>query len=177
MTGATRPDKTNHCSRFQQEVDMNFRKLLTSAAGVAALLIAGCASMGGGPLSVPLSGSQEVPPVNASGSGTGTITVGEDKSVTAKIVTQGVGGVAAHIHEGAAGANGPVVVPMDKTGENEWSSKAGAKLTDSQYEAYKAGRLYFNVHTPQNKGGEIRGQIRPAGSSGGGGGGMGGSTY
>ena len=157
---------------------MKFRKLLTGAAGIAAaLIIAGCASMGGGPLSVPLSGSQEVPPVNVSGTGTATITVGEDRSVSAKIVTQGVNGTAAHIHEGAAGANGPVAVPMDKTGENEWSTKAGAKLTDSQYEAYKAGRLYFNVHTAQNKGGEIRGQIRPAGTSGGGGGGMGGSTY
>lgn len=157
---------------------MKVRNLFTSAAGIAAaLLIAGCASMGGGPLSVPLSGSQEVPPVNVSGSGTGTITVGEDKSVTAKIVTRGVNGTAAHIHEGAAGTNGPVAVPMDKTGENEWSTKAGAKFTDAQYEAYKAGRLYFNVHTAQNKGGEIRGQIRPAGAGGGGGGGMGGSTY
>ena len=147
---------------------MKFRKLLTGAAGIAAaLLISACASMGGGGLSVPLSGSQEVPPVNASGSGTGTITVAQDKSVTAKIVTQGVNGTAAHIHEGAAGANGPVIVPMDKTGDNEWSTKAGAKLTDAQYEAFKAGRLYFNVHTPQNKGGEVRGQIRPAGGAGG----------
>ena len=114
-------------------------------------------------MTVPLSGSQEVPPVNASGTGTATITVAADKSVTAKITTQGVNGVAAHIHEGAAGANGPVIVPLDKTADNEWSSKPGAKLTDAQYEAYKAVRLYFNVHTPQNKGGEIRGQIRPSG--------------
>jgi hypothetical protein len=149
---------------------------LRTSMFIAAVALAGCAGMGGGPLQVPLSGSQEVPPVNASGSGTGTITVGEDKSVTAKITTQGVAGVAAHIHEAAAGANGPVIVPMDKTGDNEWSSKPGAKLTDSQYEAYKAGRTYFNVHTPQNKGGEIRGQIRPSGS-GSSGGGMGGSTY
>ena len=144
---------------------MTLHKLFTRASALAAvLLIAGCAGMGGGgAMTVPLSGSQEVPPVNASGSATGTITVAADKSVTAKITTQGVNGVAAHIHEGAAGANGPVIVPLDKTADNEWSSKPGAKLTDAQYEAYKAGRLYFNVHTPQNKGGEVRGQIRPSG--------------
>jgi hypothetical protein len=130
---------------------------------VAALVLAGCASMGDQARSVSLSGSQEVPPVNTSASGTGTITVGEDKSVTGAITTQGVAGVAAHIHEAAAGSNGPVIVPMEKTGDNLWSTKAGAKLTDSQYESYKAGRLYFNVHSAQNKGGEIRGQIQPSG--------------
>jgi hypothetical protein len=37
----------------------------------------------------------------------------------------------------------------------------GAKFTDAQYEAFKAGNTYVNVHTPANKGGEIRGQLRP----------------
>ena len=133
---------------------------------IAALVLAGCAAMGGNqPLQVKLTGAEEVPPVSASGSGTATITVGEDKSVTAKITTQGVAGVAAHIHEAAAGSNGPVIVPMEKTADNEWSTKGGAKLTDAQFESYKAGRLYFNVHTAANKGGEIRGQIRPSGGS------------
>jgi hypothetical protein len=132
---------------------------------VAALVLAGCAGMGDRAQQVRLTGAEEVPPTNVSGTGTGTITVGEDKSVTAKITTQGVNGVAAHIHEAAAGTNGPVIVPMEKTADNEWSSKGGAKLTDSQYESYKAGRLYFNVHTAQNKGGEVRGQIKPVGGS------------
>jgi hypothetical protein len=136
-----------------------------TAVFVAALMLAGCAGTMGGPqpMQVRLTGAEEVPPVNAAGTGTATITVGEDKSVSAKITTQGVAGVAAHIHEAASGSNGPVIVPMEKTGENEWSTKGGAKLTDAQYESFKAGRLYFNVHTPQNKGGEVRGQIRPAG--------------
>jgi hypothetical protein len=146
-----------------KETDMKLDMLAKRAASFAAVIvIAGCASMGGGgALSVPLTGSQEVPPHDVAGSGTGTISVAADKSVTAKITTQGVNGIAAHIHEAAAGANGPVIVPMEKTGDNEWSTKAGARLTDSQYAAYKAGRLYFNVHTPQHKAGEIRGQIRP----------------
>lgn len=134
---------------------------------IAALVLAGCASMGG-PQStqVRLSGTEEVPPVQTAGSGTGTVTVNDDRSVSGTIRTQGVPGVAAHIHEAAAGQNGPVIVPMKKTGENEWSTDPGAKLTESQYESYKAGRLYLNVHTPQNKGGEIRGQIRPSSSGG-----------
>jgi hypothetical protein len=148
------------------------RTLKLGAALAAALFIAGCAGMGGGATSVALSGSQEVPPTSASGSGTGTVSVADDMTVTAKITTQGVNGVAAHIHEGAAGANGPVIVPLEKTGDNVWTSKPGHKLTAAQYEAYKAGRTYFNVHTAQNKGGEIRGQIRPGGD-----GSSGGRTY
>lgn len=133
---------------------------------IAALVLAGCASMGGNqPVEVRLSGAQEVPPVSTSASGTGTVTVGEDMSVSGTIRTQGIAGVAAHIHDGAAGQNGPVIVPMDKTADNEWRTKPGAKLTAAQYEGYKAGRLYFNVHSAQNKGGEIRGQIRPVDGS------------
>jgi hypothetical protein len=138
-----------------------FSKSLVCLA--AALLLASCAMMGDRAVQVRLSGNEEVPPVNTSASGTGTVTVSDDRSVTAKVTTQGIAGVAAHIHEGAAGANGPVIVPLSKTGDNEWSSAAGAKLTESQYAAYKAGRTYFNVHSAAHKGGEIRGQIRPGG--------------
>jgi len=140
--------------------------LAKGSAMIAAFALGACAGMGGGSMSVPMSGSQEVPPTNVSGSGTGTITVGSDCAVNASITTQGVNGIAAHIHEGAAGANGPVIVPMKKQGDNQWVTDAGAKFTPSQCDAYKAGRTYFNVHTAQNKGGEIRGQIRPSGSGG-----------
>ena len=130
---------------------------------IAAVALAACASMGDQSTQVSLSGAQEVPAVNTAASGTGTVKVAADKSVSASIKTQGVVGVAAHIHEGAAGSNGPVIVPLNKTSDNEWTSAPGAKFTDAQYESYKAGRTYFNVHSAQNKGGEVRGQIRPAG--------------
>ena len=137
-----------------------------SIALTAVLALGACAGMGGNQaITVPLSGAQEVPPVKTAGTGTGTITVGSDGAVNAAIKTSGVNGVAAHIHEGASGANGPVIVPLVKKGDSDWASEPGAKFTPSQFEAYKAGRTYFNVHTPQNKGGEIRGQINP-GSSG-----------
>ena len=134
---------------------------------VAVLALAACAAMGGDQaVQVRLTGDEEVPPVKTSASGTGSVTVKDDRTVSGTIRTQGVAGVAAHIHEGAAGQNGPVIVPMEKSGDNEWVTKSGSKLTESQYESFKAGRLYFNVHSAQNKGGEIRGQIRPSGSGG-----------
>ena len=112
-------------------------------------------------IKVTLSGSQEVPPVTTSASGTGTIVVGADKSVSGSVTTTGVAGSAAHIHIGAAGKNGPVIIPLTKTADNVWSVPASAKLTDAQYESYKSGGLYVNVHSAANKGGEVRGQLNP----------------
>lgn len=110
---------------------------------------------------VRLSGKQEVPPVTTSASGNGTITVGPDKSVSGSITTSGVAATAAHIHDGAPGKNGPVIIPLVKISENVWSVPAGVKLTDAQHESYRAGNLYINVHSATHKGGEIRGQLRP----------------
>jgi len=110
---------------------------------------------------VTLSGDQEVPPVTTSAKGSGTITVGADKSVSGSVTTSGVAGKAAHIHEGAPGANGPVIIPLQNSSGDTWSVPAGAKLTDAQYQSYEAGKLYINVHSAANKGGEVRGQIKP----------------
>jgi hypothetical protein len=67
----------------------------------------------------------------------------------------------AHIHEAPMGQNGPVIVPLAKTADNVWSVPAGAKLTDAQLQSLKSGNLYINVHSVANKGGEIRGQLKP----------------
>jgi hypothetical protein len=91
----------------------------------------------------------------------GVITVAADKSVRGSVIVNGMNATAAHIHEAPAGTNGPIVIPLTKTGDNVWSLPEGAKLTDAQYESYKAGNLYYNVHSAAYKGGEIRGQIRP----------------
>src|SRR3989337_2981476 len=108
----------------------------------AVILLAGCAAMGrgGDAVQVKMSGAQEVPPVNTSASGSGTITVGADKSVSGSFKTQGATILAAHIHEAQAGQmSGKVIIPLQKTGENEWKVPPGAKLTDAQFESYKAG--------------------------------------
>ena len=125
---------------------------------IAGLAIAYAAATGKSSSDVLFSGQSALGPfIEQSGS----FTVGADKSVSGSVTTTGVAGVAAHIHTGAAGKNGPVAVGLTKTSDATWSAPAGAKFTDAQYEAYKAGDTYVNVHSAANKGGEIRGQLRP----------------
>lgn len=140
--------------------------LLLAAVSLTAL--AACSSMGEkmGMMhmqhhGVALSGAQEVPPVTTSASGTAMITVAADGAVSGSVKTSGVMGTMAHIHMGAAGANGGVIVPLTKVDDNTWGVPAGAKLSAEQMAAYKAGNLYVNVHSAANKGGEIRGQLKP----------------
>ncbi len=125
-------------------------------------LLASCQSMAPmtGGEQVSLRGASEVPPVTTSASGSGTVTIRDDRSVSAKITVTGITATAAHIHEAAAGANGPVIVPFTKTADNTFEAPAGAKLTDAQYASYKAGKLYVNVHSAANPGGEIRAQLK-----------------
>lgn len=139
-----------------------------------AFLAAACGSMGGGDkgggqakaeskgqaVKVALSGDKEVPPVQTKATGSGTITVAQDKTVSGSVTTKGVEGTAAHIHDGAPGKNGAVIIPLTKNGET-WSVPAGSKLTDEQYKNFEAGNLYVNVHSAANKNGEIRGQLTP----------------
>ena len=113
-----------------------------------------------GDMRIKLSGDQEVPPVETSASGTGTITVEDDKSIKGKITLSDIKPTGAHIHEAPTGKTGDPIITLEKTGENEWSVPSGAKLTDAQYDAAKAGGLYVNVHSNEHKGGEIRGQIK-----------------
>jgi CHRD domain len=135
---------------------------------VAAMALAGAVAMLGSCQSmemksgqqVSLSGNNEVPAVDSSASGSGTVTIKDDRSVSAHIMVTGMTATAAHIHEAAAGANGPVIVPFTKTGDNMFDAPAGAKLTDAQYAAYKAGNLYVNVHSAKNPGGEVRAQLK-----------------
>ncbi|HKU16343.1 MAG TPA: CHRD domain-containing protein [Steroidobacteraceae bacterium] len=110
---------------------------------------------------VNLTGKEEVPPVQTEAVGMGTITVAADKSVNGSVMTKGMDGIAAHIHQAAQGKNGPPIIPLEKSADGSWSVPKGAKLTDEQYAAYKAGELYVNVHSAAHKGGEIRAQLKP----------------
>ena len=145
----------------------------TSIAGALAVVmtiaVAGCADVrekmpdwmpGSGAISVKLSGAEEVPPVNTAGTGSGSFRVAEDGSVSGSVTTKNVAGTMAHIHLGARGRNGPVIVPLAKNGDT-YSVPDGKKLTSAQLQAFKAGDLYVNVHSNRHKGGEVRAQLQP----------------
>ncbi|MEJ0035817.1 MAG: CHRD domain-containing protein [Gammaproteobacteria bacterium] len=132
-----------------------------AAATAGALLLAAVAAVSAKDVAVSLTGEQEVPAVTSAAKGAGKITIGDDKSVSGSIKTTGITGVAAHIHEAPAGKNGPPVITLEKKGDSEWAVPAGSKLTDAQYESFKAGNLYVNVHSAEHKSGEIRTQLKP----------------
>jgi len=136
---------------------MNKKPLMGAIA--TALLLAGAAVAGD--VKVTLTGAEEVPAVTTSATGSGTITVKDDKSVSGSVTTKGIEGLAAHIHAAPAGKNGPPIITLTKGADGEWKVPAEAKLTDEQYAAFKSGGLYVNVHSAANKGGEIRGQLKP----------------
>jgi hypothetical protein len=141
---------------------MGLAALVTTAAFVAT----GCspmekkkASTEMGASSLALSGAQEVPPVSSGASGKSTIKVGADRSVNGSVMVSGMAPTAAHIHSGARGTNGPVIIPLTKTADNTFVAPPNTKLTDDQYASYKAGNLYVNVHSAAYPAGEVRGQL------------------
>jgi hypothetical protein len=66
-------------------------------------------------------------------------------------------GTAAHIHSGARGQAGPVVVPL--CGPCSGLEVGHATLTQAEITDLLAGRAYVNIHTAHNPNGEVRGQI------------------
>src|SRR4029450_325115 len=73
-----------------------------------------------------LTGSEEVPAVTTNATGTGTITIKDDKTVPGSVTTKNIVGVAAHIHLAPAGKNGPPVITLTKKSDNEWSVPEGS---------------------------------------------------
>jgi hypothetical protein len=128
-----------------------------------------------------LSGENSVPPLDVEGSGDATVTISDDgQTVSWDVTYSGLTGApaAGHIHVGAAGANGPVMIPFAEVTETGTSgSFAAADYAtgeglpadwDGVLAAIRDGNAYVNIHTEANPGGEIRGQL--AGGGGGGGG-------
>jgi hypothetical protein len=128
---------------------------------IGTILVLATAAAMAADVKVKLTGAEETPPVTTSATGTATIAVAADKSVSGIIKTEGIDGTVAHIHTGAPGQSGPPIITLVKGADGAWSVPAGSKLTDEQYADFKAGDLYVNVHSAQHKAGEIRGQIKP----------------
>jgi hypothetical protein len=115
---------------------------------------------------VSLSGTQQVPPVQTSGSGTADLTYDPaTRMVTWSITYSGLSSPAtmAHFHgPAAAGKNAGVLVWLTKRGGAVSSPITGsATLTPAQAREFMAGQMYINVHSQEHPAGEIRGQVMP----------------
>jgi hypothetical protein len=136
-----------------------------AAAAFAALALA---SLSGASMSIAYSASltsgAEVPKPtvkapHAKGSFAATLT---GHKLKWKLTYSGLTGkaTAAHIHMGAKGKAGNVVVPLCGAQPACKSGLSGtATLTPQVLSWLKKGQLYVNVHTGKNLNGEIRGQL------------------
>jgi hypothetical protein len=113
---------------------------------------------------VPLTGAQQVPPVQTPGTGTAALTYDAGtRVVTWSVSYNGLSGpvTMAHFHGVAAmGKNAGVVIWLTKQGSPVPSPITGqATLTPEQAQQFAAGEWYINVHSKDHPAGEIRGQV------------------
>lgn len=112
-----------------------------------------------------LVGSNEVPgPGDEDGTGTAAVTFDmTNGQVCYTISVQNIAlpAAAGHIHRGAAGESGPVVVPFDQV-PDESGNAASCVLVDSallQEIAANPAGFYVNIHTSEFPDGAVRGQV------------------
>lgn len=114
----------------------------------------------------PMNGNQEVPAVATAAVGIAAVTVDSAASqATVHLNSTGVDDATmAHIHKGAAGANGAVFMNLTKDTTSaparpgHWSAEKQAVATADITDFTNSG-WYANIHTPAFPNGAIRGQI------------------
>ena len=122
-------------------------------------------------VAVTLDPASTVPPAVGAddAAGTGEFTVDtETGAISGSVTVSGTTGVptVAHIHDGAPGVAGPILIPLDSNDDGTvWTIPEGAALDAAGIEAFEQGNLYINVHTDANPAGELRAQL-PASSGG-----------
>lgn len=111
--------------------------------------------------SARMEGGQEVPAVNTDAAGVAALYLNPGKdSLCINISFTGTSSTVTglHIHEGAAGTNGPVVWNLTNSILN---NQVGITIpiTAAELAKFMKGMYYLNLHTTDNPSGEIRGQI------------------
>jgi hypothetical protein len=115
-------------------------------------------------MTVKLSGAAETPPGAPAGRGTAAISVTGTSVCWAFIGLIGIDKpTAAHIHKGAPGTAGPVVVPFGAAFQPSGCTTTTAAIAKAILA--KPGEYYVNVHTANFPGGAVRGQLGKASSS------------
>ncbi|MGI4850107.1 MAG: CHRD domain-containing protein [Janthinobacterium lividum] len=109
-----------------------------------------------------LGSSRQVPPNQSTATATSAITVAANRNMAGAVVTKGIKATEVHVHSGAPGINGAVLVTLEQTGANTFSVPHGATLSQAQAMAYAAGNLYVDVHSDAYPEGEIRAQLLPS---------------
>jgi len=109
-----------------------------------------------------LQGSSEVPPVTTTASAVGVLALTQSSNQFSGFVK--VAGLSSPIqsvalHIGAAGTNGTGITFLENRGGGLWSIPAHTILSSAQVASFNNDELYFNVHTDNNIGGELRGQL------------------
>jgi hypothetical protein len=136
-------------------------RALALTAGAAMTLISASAFAATVTYQVALSGKNEVPATTSAGTGTANITYDTvTKKLTWTVTYTGLTGpaTASHFHSpGLATENAGVTVPL--TGDLKSPIMGEATLTDALAKDLTDGKMYFNIHTAANPGGEIRGQV------------------
>jgi hypothetical protein len=155
---------------------MRARRFIPLALGLATLLLigaAGAATAGGRPLSTELSFAQEVSATGvpdqgepgATGHADLTFNPGQGEvcfHITVSGLTSQV--TRAHIHQAAAGVNGPIVIdffnlqPLGVPG-NEFSDCVPASREKILELFHNQAGFYVNVHSVNKPGGAVRGQL------------------
>jgi hypothetical protein len=109
-----------------------------------------------------LEGRQEVPPVSTSATGYARIFLNESAGTfTFRVVFNNLSSTqtASHIHVGAIGVAGPIVINLGDVGGTSGVIVGSGTITPAQIAAMRQHQYYVNVHSTNNPGGEIRGQI------------------
>lgn len=153
-----RPNR-NLENKMKQSPQLNVLSRHFRMLAVAGLFASSGLALGAG-WAVSLSGAQQAPPNTSSAKGSGEISVAPDGAVSGSITVTGMSPIAAHIHDGAPGKNGPVIVKLDRT-DTGFTVPGGARLSAEQVANFKAGNTYINVHSEAFPPGEIRGQLTP----------------
>jgi hypothetical protein len=152
--------------------------LSLAVAGVFALTLSAQAQAQTVTITTTLHGGNENPGVVTGSAGTATVTwntATKAGTYRVDVFNMPVGTTASHIHVGAAGVNGPVVVNFTVPAggiSNDFGltgtfgctdvvlrAAQGINSCEDFEQAFMLGNTYVNVHSTANPGGEIRGQL------------------
>jgi CHRD domain len=139
------------------------RKLLAIplTLAVCGLIVAGSALAANKTITVKMNGRQETPKGSPTGSGTAKITLEPSKGkVCFRLTWSGIGSpTASHIHKGARGKAGNIVVALFGNPPAKHSGCVSAKKSLVSAIAKTPGAYYVNIHTKRYPAGAIRGQL------------------